>query len=414
MAVAIPQVALLTEDPGLVEAATAAIWEAGAAVQPLVGPSQLGQLAIRPRVVVCGHDLERAAVAALGRSWPECQVVWAALGEHASGFGPGLILPQASRRLTMLVEAACRPPLSAQRVALIGAHGGAGASCLAVALALDLATRPGGRTPLRLIGLNRSGASLGALLGLDQASLWDEAALARAGLALRTRPGSGGAQALGAATPLTAAAVIQGIEVREAEPGLAAPAWRVRQELEAWEAEAPGGHTVLDAALAAPGGAWRAASWADRRVIVGRADPAGAAALAALAADFDELGLSFSVAVRAIRGGLDAAEVADGIVNPSAADAGRVFAIGDERSFTAGLVHGLVPGERAKGKLARAARDLAKWVGPDAVEARRGPVERRKRRPEASRPDLRRAETGRTEARRALPTFDPTAFAEEW
>jgi hypothetical protein len=364
----------MTEDSGLVEAATRAIWEAGAAVQQLTAPEQLALLPAPPRVLVCGHDVDPAAANAAARLRPECRVVLAALGDHSRAAGECLVLPQSARQLTHLVEDCCRPSGAARRVGVIGAHGGAGASCLAVALALALAARSGRRTSVRLASLNRAGAPIGPLLAVEGARSWAES--------FEPPPGAG------AAVPH----MVQGVELLEAEaPPEDVPAWRVRQALEVWEERAPGGYTVLDAGLGAPGGAWRAASWADRRVVVARADPAGAAALAAVAADLAELGLDFCVAVRELRGGLGAGEVADGI-------GGRVFTIGDERAFTASLVHGVTPGDRAKGRLARAANDLAGWVG--GGEAATDPA-----------PPARRARRTR---RRSLPAFEPAAFAEEW
>jgi hypothetical protein len=364
----------MTEDPGLVEAATQAIWEAGAAVQQLGSPDQLDLLPSRPRVIVCGHDVDPAAANAVARLWPECRLVRAALGENARAAGECLVLPRSARQLTRLVEESHRPPGVARRVGVIGAHGGAGASCLAAAAAMALAARQPARATVRLASLNRAGAPLAALLALDGSRGWAEA--------FDLPPG--GAEP----SPQT----VNGVELLSPDaPPPEVPAWRVRRALEAWEARAPGGTTVLDAGPGAPGGTWRAASWADQRVVVARADPAGAAALAAVALDLAELGLDFCVAVRAVRGGLGAGKVADGI-------GGRVFAIGDERAFTASLVHGLIPGDRAKGKLARAANELAEWLGPGTAAGPSAPAERR----------------ARGTSRRSLPAFDPAAFAEEW
>ncbi|MDR2379302.1 MAG: hypothetical protein LBD70_07770, partial [Bifidobacteriaceae bacterium] len=341
----IPQVVLVTADRGLADAASRAIWEAGAAVQCATAADQVARLPVRPRLAVCGQDVDQAAAFGIVQAWPDCQVIWAGLGESAWGASECLVLPESERRLTQAVEAIHRPAGGTTRLALIAAHGGAGASCLAVALAARL----GGGGPVRLAGLNRAGSPIGCLLGVEGPA------------------GAGGLSEWAAALEPAAEPrpfsppVARGIELisgRAPPPELAA--WQIRAVLEDWEALAPGGHTLLDAGPAAPGGAWRVASWADHRVLVARADPAGAAALAALAADFDDLGLDFDVAVREVPGGLAADEVAHGI-------GGRTVVIGDERGFVAGLVHGLTPGERARGKLARAAGRLAKMIGPEGV-----------------------------------------------
>ncbi|MDR0594737.1 MAG: hypothetical protein LBG60_16125 [Bifidobacteriaceae bacterium] len=141
----IPLVVLMTDDPGLADAASAAIWEAGAAVQPLDSADQIGHLAAVPRLAVCGHDVDQAAAAGLARAWPSCQIVRAALGDRGPGSGRRLVLPESARQLTALVERVHRPVRPVIRVALIGAHGGAGTSCLAVALALWLAGDGGPR-----------------------------------------------------------------------------------------------------------------------------------------------------------------------------------------------------------------------------------------------------------------------------
>ncbi|MDR1189332.1 MAG: hypothetical protein LBK95_18090 [Bifidobacteriaceae bacterium] len=375
--VSIAPVVLLTEDPGLAESATAAIWEAGVPVQRASSPVQLVQLVARPLVVVCGHDLDSSECAAVGEALPGCRVVRAALGEKAWGTSQCLALPESARHLTRLVEAAYRPAAPVTRVALIGAHGGAGTSCLAVALALRLS----GRGAVRLAGLNRAGAPIGPLLGLDGSSGWDGPA------------------------PQT----VRGVELLsgDAPPG-DLEAWQVRRALEAWEGRAPGGHTVLDAGPAAPGGAWRAASWADRRLVVARSDPSGAAALTSLARELGELGFDFDVAVRAVRGGLDAAETTHGI-------GGEVIVIGDERGFVAGLAHGLTPGDRARGKLAAAAGRVADWVGrgePERVPQRRRAAREQRPSERSSREPQRRER--RPRQRDPLPTFNPAAFAEEW
>ncbi|MDR0626686.1 MAG: hypothetical protein LBG11_05415 [Bifidobacteriaceae bacterium] len=383
--VSIPQVVLMTGDQGLAESATAAIWEAGVAVQPVTEPSQLDAVNPRPRLLICGHDVAEPVVRAVEQLWPDCRIARAALGEMvwgaggASGIGQCLVLPEFANHLTRLVESTFAAKHRSHWVALIGAHGGAGTSCLAVAMALRLT----GQGPVRLAGLNRAGAPIGPLLGLEPpiaAGSW-------------TFNASGSDDL----RPIT----VQGIELLSGQaPDFGHTAWQVRQTLEAWEAGTEGGHTILDTGSAAPGGTWRVASWADRRIVVARADPTGAAALAAVAKELEDFAMDFDTAVRNVRGGLDVREVVDGI-------GGRVFEIKDERTLVAGLAHGLTPGERAKGKLALAAAQMLPEARPEAACSggvwgdqlpKGGRVRHHRRR----------------RTRPALPAFNPAAFAEEW
>jgi hypothetical protein len=256
------------------------------------------------------------------------------------------------------------------------------------------------------------------LVGLDQMSGWAERlerAFGQDGLGQDVR-------ASGALSPL----VVGGVEMLcGGAPPRDAPAWQIRRVLEVWEELSPGGYTVMDSGPAACGGLWRVASWADLRVVVVRADPAGVLSLRAAAGELRELGMDFAVAVRLVRGGLSVAEVANGT-------GGEVIAVGEERSFVAGLVHGLTPGDRSKGKLAMAAQELAVLTGPGEP----GPAHSRlraranRRRPAAdgqlpagrgrlpgqrSSAARRRSAVGeRSTGRGDLPGFNPAAFAEEW
>jgi hypothetical protein len=139
---------------------------------------------------------------------------------------------------------------------------------------------------------------------------------------------------------------------------------------------------------------------------VGRCDPAGVAAVAALAREIAPLGPAAAVALREVRGGLKLAE--------AARELGRdvVLKVGDERSLVAGLVHGLAPGDRSLGPLAAAAGELAQLLSPaeGAPPARRAS---RRERGEGAAPGVRPRRAPRAR-RPALPTFNPAAFAEEW
>jgi hypothetical protein len=429
-------VVLLTRDQALATAATQAIWEAGAGVQRLDSPDQLDALAPVPQLIICGQDIPVAVGAAVRQTWPACRLVWAALGEAAWGsVDPCLVLPQATKRLVWLVEKTMAAPPTVQRIALIGTHGGAGTSCLAVALALRL-TRGGHRC--RLAALNPAGAPVGPLLGLAGDSGWEHAA-----------------QAVAEGRPLTASTA-EGIELLSpAGPGDSCAGWQIKSVLESWERQSVGAFTVLDAGLSSPGGAWRIASWAHLRILVCRADPAGLAALAAASHQFDALGLAHLVAVRQVPGGPRPANVAAmrelvGLTTPGddacasrapnsggfsfdamaaagpVAGAGqapgsvgdptshRLISIRAERNLVAGLVHGLTPGERRSGALAVAAGELAALVLGEPTASRRlarakSPVRKPVRVPAASKEEVRARHR-----RPKLPGFNPAAFAEEW
>jgi hypothetical protein len=450
-----PPVVLLTADPELAGLAKAAVWEAGAPVQHLSWPEQLDGLAGAPRLLLRGHDVGAEVEAAVRRIWPKCSTLGLALGAAGGALPQGdLVLPGSWRQLTHLVEAAGAPARTSWRIALIGAHGGAGASCLAVALARGLSSSG----VSRLAVLGAAGGPVDSLLGVESRAGWAQAAAAaEAGAAVQPQL-AGGIELVGAKGP---------------EPGLAA--WQIRRAIEAWEAQADGGVTVLDADRAAPCGGWRCASWADGIVLVGRCDPAGVAAVAALARDLAPAGAPAHLALREVRGGLRLAQAAEALGRED------VIKVGDERSLVAALSHGLAPGDRSFGPLAAAAAELAKRVGPprqagapqrpaagarwpfgaragrpapapaapsslqaafarpradldlagqaaslasarasadEPASARLGRAPRAPRAPRVARaPRVPRADgprRGRRAGRVTLPTFNPAAFAEEW
>ncbi|MDR0365394.1 MAG: hypothetical protein LBH68_00970 [Bifidobacteriaceae bacterium] len=431
-----PGVVLLTRDQALATTAAHAIWEAGAGVQRLDSPDQLDALAPAPRLMICGQDIPAAVGAAVRQTWPTCQLVWAALGDEAWGSAdPCLVLPQATERLVWLIEETFAAPPTAQRIALIGAHGGAGTSCLAVALALRL-TRGGHRS--RLAALNPAGAPVGPLLGLGGDSGWGEAVAA-------TNEGR----------PLTPS-VAEGIELLSpAGPDGACAAWQVKAVLESWERQSAGGFTVLDGGLSSPGGAWRIASWAQLRILICRADPAGLAALARASKQLDALGLAHLVAVRQVPGGprptsLPALRELAGLDGPVGGSArspapslggfsfdaqptgvpaagmgavpgsaarpagGNLINIRAERNLVAGLVHGLTPGERPSGALAVAAGEVAALALGEPTGGRRSARTESAARKPARAPAAPRGEARARHRRPKMPGFNPAVFAEEW
>jgi pilus assembly protein CpaE len=382
------------------------------AVQHLDQVEQLDALAAAPRLLVLGHDIGPEAAGAVRRAWPSCAVVEVAVGE-VSGARQGFVLPGAWSRLTAHVETAFAPPRLGRRLALIGAHGGAGTSCLAVALARRLT----GLGTVRLAALNPVGAPLGSLLGLGGEATW---------------AGAVAAQASG--RPLQPA-VAFGVEtLAAAGPELGVAAWQVRRVIETWEAS--GGLTVFDAGRASPYGGWRCASWADQVVVVARAEIAGLAAARDLKGELAALELDCRLAVREVPGGLRAADAAQ------LAGFDNAVRVGRERGLAAGLAHGMTPGDRAIGPLAAAARTLAEFaLGP--AEAGSAPALRPRaarlkappaspsageglgleasgrHRPTAERARPRRSDPGRgnwwpVRRRAPAPAFNPAAFAEEW
>jgi hypothetical protein len=291
--------------------------------------------------------------------------------------------------LTAQVEAIEAPPRRCRRVALIGAHGGAGTSCLAVALARRMA-RSGGA---RLAALNQAGAPVGALLGLAGGSSWAAAAASTE-------------------SPL-AIKQVAGIEVLSpAGPEEGVTPWQVRQTIEAWEEQSPARYTVFDAANTAPLGGWRIASWAEAVVIVLRGEPAGLAAAEALLDELRPLGVPCHMAVREVRGGLRAWQVGQML------DRYDVVRIGAERQLVAGLTHGLSPGDRPAGPLAAAAGTLVGLLDrPTGKPSEEAPVAADPAWPVGE--PTRRHSNGwrrptRPRWRAPAPGFNPAAFAEEW
>ncbi|MDR1117682.1 MAG: hypothetical protein LBL01_00065, partial [Bifidobacteriaceae bacterium] len=135
----LPTAVLLTRDHELAALAKASMWEAGVAVHHLEHPEQLDHLWTAPRLLACGHDIGEEVASAVRGVWPSCVVLGVAVGELGGAGARGdLVLPGAWRELTARVEAAHAAARSARRIALIGAHGGAGTSCLAVTLARRL------------------------------------------------------------------------------------------------------------------------------------------------------------------------------------------------------------------------------------------------------------------------------------
>jgi hypothetical protein len=329
-------VALLTRDPELAALAKACVWEAGVAVAELTDPEQLDALEAAPGLAILGHDIGGGVAGAIRAAWPNCTLVGVAVGEHPGAAPPGdLVLPGAWARLTALVEATYAAPRTARRLALIGAHGGAGTSCLAVATARCLA----GEAPVKLAALNPAGAPLGPLLALDVAVTWANAVAAA----------EGGA-------PLQPRSAL-GVELLSSVgPADGLPAWQVRRAIETWEEGSA--FTVLDAARSGSCGGWRAGSWADTTVIVARGEAAALAAVRPLLGELRALGVEPVLAVREVPGGIRAAEAAErlGFAN--------VVRVGHERVLPAALVHGLVPGERARGPLASAAGAIARLAAP--------------------------------------------------
>ncbi|MDR2114714.1 MAG: hypothetical protein LBO75_05485, partial [Bifidobacteriaceae bacterium] len=351
-------------------------------------------------------------------------VVEAALGEAATASNGVLMLPDAARRLTKAIETAYAPARSSIRVALIGAHGGAGVSCLAAALAWRLS----GERPVRLVALNPAGAPLGPLMGAGPAPGWEAALRA---------VGNGGALGLA-----TAGAVEW---VSESGPTAELNAWRIRQVVEAWETQSGAGYTVMDASRAGPCGGWRAASWADLTVVVARLDPLGVTAAQSLIRELKAMGLSYRLAVREIPGGLKATDLDTDGLAPA-----EVLTIKPEKGLVAALVHGVIPGEKAVGRLAGAARVVANWAAqtgevpqavpelwvPSAPESWSSPVvvpaeeppqvvdpqaipprtvyPQTTRRVEPRDQNGRRHMGWRRQRRQPAPSFNPDAFAEEW
>ncbi|QOR71347.1 septum formation initiator [Ruania alkalisoli] len=252
---------------------------------------------------------------------------------HASGEGRPLQLPADAQELLTLVRTAARER-RAKVIGVVGARGGAGASCLAAALARTAVDRGLGTA---LADLDTCGAGVDLLLGIEHSGglRWAD---------LSTGDGSLPHDQLAAALPSWG-----GVRVLSAD-------WRggpdTSQGSEALDALAAG-HDLLVLDLPRAQAVW--AGMCDVVYVVTTCDVMSGAAARMLAAGWQ--GGDLRLVVRGpAPGGLTAAEVAQAC--------GLTLAVSmrEERSLAAALERGVAPGENRRGPLRRGAlaalRDL--------------------------------------------------------
>jgi hypothetical protein len=337
-------VAVISGDQALAAAAAHVVAAAGAKPWCCASPAQAGTVPEPPVLVVCGGDvpaMDRTDIAATFH----VPVEVAALGEFGSGGDPVFLLPRLEAGLLRRVEQSVAPRLPGHRVALIGAQGGLGTSTLAAALARRSADT-GVKT--RLAAMNPAGAPLEVLLAL--------ADLRQAG----RLGGTSWATVFDDNPDWAALPQWNGVSVLA---GLANHPWRhpthrFRAVLDSWEAIAPGGTTVLDGSLAAPGGAWRLASWCDRSVVLARDDPPGLAAAAALIQTLAPLEIDITVVLQRVKGGAGP----NGLGLPAA----QVITTRPDPVAPADAAHGVQPGDRPRSVAGRLALQVAQVVLPAA------------------------------------------------
>jgi hypothetical protein len=96
------------------------------------------------------------------------------------------------------------------------------------------------------------------------------------------------------------------------------------------------------------------------------------------------------LALRPVKGGVGPAGMRQ------ATGLASVAVLKDEKAMPADSAHGLTPGDRSRGAVARFAAEWVKLMGPSAEPAKEVRLPRERI------------------PRRALPRFDAAAFAEEW
>lgn len=336
-------VTVVTGDARLAAALVPLVAQAGVRADHVVDPAAAGGL------IVLGSDISPEAAAAAGIEPTGPSVFRAAFGDSADTAPPPdgamdgpcqYLLPADAVDLVAAVEAAAHPR-AVRRLGVVGAHGGAGATSLAVALTRHLAR---GRGAARLIDLDPGGAPVRAVLGSpSEPPAWSDLLI-------------GGLGELMEWTDRAGFGLVAGLAAAEAN----VPAWRLRAGIELAETVDPAAVTVLDAAAAGPVPLARLARWCDAIVVVTRAHRAGVAATARVVAELAPRCRTV-VAARRAKGGVPLAEVA------AAAPGLELVEIDGERGLVAGAAHGVAPGDRHRGGLRRAAANLAHGLLGGAV-----------------------------------------------
>jgi hypothetical protein len=333
-----------------------------------------------PAAMLWGYDVDPVWAAALQRACPDTPFAVAGFGPLAAedrGL-PGCShysLPGDYAALVAWLERSTDPERLGLRVGIFGAHGGVGTSSLAVAVARLVVARGVGCT---LVDLDPAGGPLRVLLGMDTVDAgWADllAALATPDSAetdachandegeAETDPaaapdashgaGHGARATRDTASPTTAELYLLA-EARGIPPGV--NAHRLREGIEAVEAARGATVTVFDASPGGPVPPGRLASWCDAVVVVARADAIGLAGIESLGR---LLGTWCPVTLvwRVDRG-----RRTPGV--PEALEGVRDFVLlGEETGIGEAGRHGVLPGDRTRGALAKSAAALVEMLG---------------------------------------------------
>ncbi|MDR1152103.1 MAG: hypothetical protein LBK72_06475 [Bifidobacteriaceae bacterium] len=359
--------------------------------------------------VLCGVDVGRDARGGIRERWTGVPAA-------VIGFGPADMddaespaiarygLPDDAAGLEAFLERSAGPARTGIRVGILGAHGGVGATSLAIATS-RAATRRGLR--VALVDLDPAGGPLATHLGLDSGEPgWPDllaavgavddggpCASSSAGREESDHPGGPeeqadgkGARARSWARSRRDADLFAVTGARGLGPDV--PIHRFREAIEAIETGGDVAVSVIDASAGGPVPVERLAGWCDRIVVVARDDPAGEAAATDLIARVLPTGCPITLvrrmgpARRASRGWTG---VPRGVSD--------VIALGDEAGMAEGARHGVLPGDRSRGALATCAVDLADSLGLTPPGA--APRDRRGGVRGGRRADARRAEPAR-------------------
>ncbi|MDR0432644.1 MAG: ParA family protein [Bifidobacteriaceae bacterium] len=349
---------LLTRDDRLADAVGHLADQAGVGLEHIEDVASAGEL--EGAALLCGLDVRSDLEVSPAAVWAGCPVAGVGLGTWDGQGGPltaHFALPGAEEALIAFFEQAVDRGRKGLRVGIIGAHGGVGASSLAIALG-RLASKQGSATAM--VDLDPAGAGLAVHLGIEIGpDGWndlletvrqgpppepeDSSADQDSPLA---QPGPDSQQD----GPLYALA-----SARRLDPNV--PVHMLRQGIETIEATGELALSVIDASAAGPVHPRRLATWCDRLVLVARTDPLGTESLDSLLQVLAPAECPITVVWRVGRGGAAKRKV------ETPRGVRDVIVLGEEADLDQARRHGVLPGERRRGALASCAGELADSLG---------------------------------------------------
>jgi hypothetical protein len=388
---------LATHDPCLVDAVQPLASLAGVCL--IHGEDMISSRASGTVAVLYGMDLDADAGRRLGEGLANTPAATVGFGPAGTDDGETQArahydLPGNVVGLLAFLERSARPVRHGMRVGILGAHGGVGATSLAIAVA-RLAARRGRRAAL--VDLDPAGGPLGAHVGLDgdeagwpdllaaidarsDASPWPPSSDEREGghgsvdAAEQARIGATRVRRWAEHAGHADLYVVTGARRLD----FAIPGHRIRTGIEAVEEAGQVAITVIDASPGGPIPVERLAGWCERMVVVATDDAVGQAAAEGVIGSVRATACPVTLVRRAGPGRRD--RRSQGGTPRGVSD---VIVLGEETGMGEAGRHGVLPGDRPRGAVAACAADLADsldLVGQDAgrVGRRRQPHGRRR------------------------------------